>query len=78
VPEADLDEAVDELVGRLAAAPTVAVGLTKRCINRALDSSLLHALEGEANALELSSRTGDFREGLAAFRENRPAQFEGR
>ena len=29
-------------------------------------------------ALELSSRTGDFREGLAAFRERRDPTFEGR
>ena len=29
-------------------------------------------------ALELSSRTSDFREGLAAFRERRDPTFEGR
>ena len=32
----------------------------------------------EAFALELSSRTGDFKEGLLAFRERRSARFEGR
>ena len=78
VPGGELDAATGELVDRLAHAPTVAAGLTKRCIHRALVGGLGEALEAEANALELSSRTKDFREGLAAFRERRPPSFEGR
>lgn len=72
------DREVGELVERLARAATVAFGLTKRNIHRALDSSLPAALEAEANALELSSRALDFKEGLAAFREARPPNFQGR
>ena len=78
VPAEALDAAVDELVAQLLQAPTVALGLTKRCIHRALDASLVDAMEAEANALELSSRTADFKEGLAAFGEKRSASFEGR
>ena len=78
VPDEQLDGAVDELVAELAGAPTVALGLTKRAIHRALESSLAEAMETEANALELSSRTADFKEGLAAFREGRAPRFEGR
>lgn len=78
IPDDALDAAVGELVDRLANGPTVAIGLTKRCIQRGLDSSLAAALEAEANALELSSRTGDFKEGLLAFRESRPPDFQGR
>jgi 2-(1,2-epoxy-1,2-dihydrophenyl)acetyl-CoA isomerase len=78
VPDGELDAGVADVVGRLASAPTVAVGLTKRCIHRGLDSSLTDAMEAEANALELSSRTGDFTEGLVAFRERRRPEFRGR
>jgi 2-(1,2-epoxy-1,2-dihydrophenyl)acetyl-CoA isomerase len=78
VPDEVLDEAVAELVGELTRAATVAVGLAKRCINRSLTSDLTQAMADEALALELSSRTGDFKEGLLAFREHRPADFRGR
>ena len=78
VSDPDLDHTVAELVETLAHSASVALGLTKRCINRAQESSLKSALEAEASALELSSRTADFREGLAAFSEGRDPNFEGR
>ena len=40
------------------------------------DDGVLRA--DEALMLEMSSRTADFREGLLAFSERRPARFEGR
>lgn len=78
VAPADLDAVVDELLAELAGAATVAVGLTKRAIHRALESSLAAAMETEANALELSSRSPDFKEGLTAFQEKRTPNFGGR
>jgi 2-(1,2-epoxy-1,2-dihydrophenyl)acetyl-CoA isomerase len=77
VPDAELESATRALVEQLASGPTVAIGLTKQCIHRSLETGLGEAMQGEAFALELSSRTADFREGLLAFKERRPARFEG-
>jgi 2-(1,2-epoxy-1,2-dihydrophenyl)acetyl-CoA isomerase len=78
VPDAELDSAVAALVGQLAGGPTVALGLTKHCIQHSLETDLARAMQEESFALELSSRTADFREGLLAFKEKRAARFEGR
>lgn len=78
VPSADLDAAVDDVVARLAAAPTVAIGLTKWLLHAGSSRSLDEHLHDEAFAMELSSRSEDFREGLAAFKEKRPPDFTGR
>jgi len=67
-----------ELATRLAAGPTVALGLTRNLINSAADARLRDQLDSEALALELSSRSPDFREGLRAFVEKREPTFEGR
>ena len=77
VPDQDLDETVESIVERLAHAPTVAFGLAKRGLHRALETGLSEAMESEAIALELTSRSPDFKEGLAAFSEKRPPRFEG-
>jgi 2-(1,2-epoxy-1,2-dihydrophenyl)acetyl-CoA isomerase len=78
VPADEFDGAVAELVAELQHAATVAVGLTKRGINRGLSGTLSEAMEAESMGLELSSRSGDFREGLKAFQEKRDPDFEGR
>ena len=78
VPVGDLDAAVDELVTRLASGPTVALGLAKWLLHAGSGLALDQHLPNEAFALELSSRTDDFREGMTAFRERRPPKFEGR
>ena len=78
VPEPELDAATADVIARVANGPTVALGLTRQLVNRGLDATLTQALTGEAFALELSSRTTDFREGLAAFTERRPPDYTGR
>jgi 2-(1,2-epoxy-1,2-dihydrophenyl)acetyl-CoA isomerase len=78
VPPAALDTAVHDFVGAVAAGPTVTVGLTKWLLHAGRDASLEQQLRNEAFALELSSRSDDFREGMAALREKRDPRFEGR
>ncbi|MDZ7676822.1 MAG: enoyl-CoA hydratase-related protein [Acidimicrobiales bacterium] len=78
VPTAELDGAVADLVDRLAGGPTVALGLTKRLLHDGQSNDLETHLHDEVLALELSSRSEDFREGLAAFRDKRDPQFRGR
>ena len=78
VEPAELTSAADGLVGQLAETPTVALGLTKWLLHSGNGLDLDRHLQNEALALELSSRSEDFREGLSAFREKRHAKFEGR
>jgi 2-(1,2-epoxy-1,2-dihydrophenyl)acetyl-CoA isomerase len=78
VPAAELDGAVDEVLGTLASGPTVSLGLTKWLLHSSWSQPLEQHLRDEAFALELSSRSEDFKEGLAAFREKRDPGFTGR
>lgn len=77
-PTDQLEDAANELVATLAAAPTVALGLTKWLLQSGNGLDLDRHLQNEAMALELSSRSEDFREGLAAFRDKRRPEFQGR
>ena len=77
-PPDRLEQAVMELAVRLAAAPTRAIGLMKRTLNRSLSTDLDSLLEYEAAIQEIASRTADHKEGLAAFLEKRSPKFMGR
>ncbi len=78
VPAGELDKAVEELTASLAEGPTVSFGLTKWLLHAGRTATLDDQLQNEALALELSSRSEDFREGLAAFRDKREPRFRGR
>jgi 2-(1,2-epoxy-1,2-dihydrophenyl)acetyl-CoA isomerase len=78
VPAPDVDTEAQALASRLAAGPTVALGLAKWLLHTSVEHTLDQHLRDEAFAMELSSRSGDFREGLAAFVEKRDPEFRGR
>ena len=77
-PSAALDAEVDELVGRLVSGPTIALGLCKWLLQSGSAVGLDQQMASEAFGLELSSRSEDFREGLAAFKARRGPEFTGR
>ena len=77
VPAEEVDAVVDDLVLRLAAAPTTAIGLTKRLLNDAPDTDRTGSFVAEAMAQELQSHSDDAKEGVRAFVEKRPADFVG-
>jgi 2-(1,2-epoxy-1,2-dihydrophenyl)acetyl-CoA isomerase len=76
--DTELDRLSEELLGRLASGPTVAIGLAKQSIRAGQHATLEQAMSQELYSLELSCRTTDFKEGLAAFRERRTPDFNGR
>ncbi|MGE2815977.1 enoyl-CoA hydratase/isomerase family protein [Mycobacterium heidelbergense] len=78
VSPAELDGTTEELVGRLACGPTVALGLAKQALGFGQHATLSQSLTQELFNLELSCRTSDFKEGLEAFRQRRAPKFNGR
>jgi 2-(1,2-epoxy-1,2-dihydrophenyl)acetyl-CoA isomerase len=78
VSASELEAVAEELVTRLASGPTVAIGLAKQAINYGQHATLQQAMTQELFNLELSCRTTDFKEGLAAFRDKRTPRFGGR
>jgi len=78
VPAGELGTAAGEVVRQLADGPTVALGLTKWLLHAGAQAPLEQQLRNEGFAMELASRSDDFKEGLAAFKEKRPPDFGGR
>jgi 2-(1,2-epoxy-1,2-dihydrophenyl)acetyl-CoA isomerase len=76
-PGEEVEGAAEEIAAEMARGPTVMLGLTKWLINTGLSSTLRDQLTEEAFAMELSSRSQDFREGLRAFAERRRPEFGG-
>jgi enoyl-CoA hydratase len=77
----DADELLEQSMAvarRVAAAAPIATRLTKAGLRAGGHRSLEDALQFESLAQPVTFATEDLREGLAATREKRPAQFRGR
>lgn len=63
---------------QLANGPTLAYGAIKRALRQSLVNDLDQQLSLEAELQGECGKSRDFREGVMAFLEKRPAKFEGR
>ena len=72
-----MDEA-QALARNLATQPTKGLGLIKRALLASASNSLDAQLDLERDLQREAGRTEDYREGVSAFMEKRPATFKGR
>lgn len=78
VADGDFDTHWRARADHLAKGPTAAYRAVKQAIRGSLDKPLEDQLAIEAHLQGECGRTRDFREGVVAFMEKRPAKFEGR
>jgi len=77
VPADTVEAEAMALARRLAAGPTQAYGRIKSLLAASGGNTLAEQLEAERQAFRASTHTADFREGVTAFLEKRPAKFTG-
>lgn len=78
VPAEKLDEETDAVAAYYAGAPTKAIGLMKKMLNKSFSSNLETMLEYETYCQEIAGSSSDNKEGVAAFNEKRKPIFTGR
>ncbi|KTF69340.1 enoyl-CoA hydratase-related protein [Sphingomonas sp. HT-1] len=71
-------ESAQGLAAKLAAMPTVALGLIRKQVAAALTGTLAETMEIEAAHQSIASKTEDCREAIAAFLAKRSPMFQGR
>lgn len=74
----ELDEAVASYTDRYAVAPTKAIGLMKKMLNKSYSANMEEMLQYEAYCQEIAGRSYDYKEGTTAFLEKRKPKFEGK
>ena len=78
VPHDQLDASVKAYTDYYASAPTKAVGLIKKMLQKSASATLDEMLDYEAYCQEIAGSSEDYREGVAAFLEKRKARFTGK
>lgn len=73
-----LDEETNAIANKLASLPPLGLAAIKDMIRTSWQYSLDEELERQAGAMRRLGFTEDYREGVAAFLEKRPANFVGR
>ena len=76
-PASELDAAVAAVAATIAAGPPIALSMTKRELDNAAAGSLAQALEAEALAQNVNTRTDDMAEAMTAYLERRAPNFKG-
>ena len=76
--DAVLMEEAMKLARELASGPTVALSLIRKLYWDSPENSFEDQLNLEFQSQRIAGSTEDFREGVAAFLEKRPAQFAGK
>ncbi len=72
-----LDEETQKVADYYAKAPTKAVAMMKKMLNKSFHSDLDTMLEYEAYCQEIAGRSNDYKEGVTAFNEKRKPEFRG-
>ena len=78
VDDEALDAEVDALAAKLAALPPLGLAAIKEMIRSSWSHTLDQELTRQRDAMRRLGFTEDYREGVAAFLEKRPAKFTGR
>jgi 2-(1,2-epoxy-1,2-dihydrophenyl)acetyl-CoA isomerase len=73
----ELDTEVQKVADYYAKAPTKAIALMKKMLNKSTTSDLNEMLQYEAYCQEIAGNSNDYKEGVAAFNEKRKPNFTG-
>jgi 2-(1,2-epoxy-1,2-dihydrophenyl)acetyl-CoA isomerase len=74
---ADLDSETQKIAAYFSTAPTKAIGLIKKALNKSFHSSLETMLDYESYCQEIAGNSSDNKEGVMAFLEKRKPVFKG-
>ncbi|MBX7108603.1 MAG: enoyl-CoA hydratase/isomerase family protein [Chitinophagales bacterium] len=77
VPMDQLDSAVQQVADFYANAPTKAIGLMKKMLNKSFHCDLDTMLGYEAYCQDIAAASADSKEGISAFLQKRKPQFKG-